>query len=152
MTSSTDWPRIGPARHRTTTQQDRLRREANPQVEGRFIASPQVMESGSRTLSRWRHGFEPRWDYERKVPGQGSTPQSIDWLNRDSSTEYPENIPSQIVPSVSSQCHPRIVCLDDAAPMRCPDRNGRAAAAREPRPGSSPGDRVTHLAYDVCTG
>jgi hypothetical protein len=80
---------------------------SKPQVEKRIRTSPQVVELALGTLSRWRHGFEPRWDYARKVPGQGSTPQSIDWLNRDSNTEYPENIPSQIVPSVSSQCHPR---------------------------------------------
>jgi hypothetical protein len=24
-------------------------------------------------LSGWRHGFEPRWDYERKPPGQGTS-------------------------------------------------------------------------------
>ena len=33
--------------------------------------SPLVTKSGSRTLSRWRHGFEPRWDYagQRAYPG-----------------------------------------------------------------------------------
>jgi hypothetical protein len=52
--------------YRTTTQQDGLRGEANPQVEGIFKASPQVVEAASRTLSRWRHGFKSRWDYKER--------------------------------------------------------------------------------------
>jgi hypothetical protein len=52
-------------------------------------------------LSRWRHGFEPRWDYERKPPGQGTSSKSSGSSNRDSNAEYPENIPSQIVRSRS---------------------------------------------------
>ena len=96
MTPSTDWPRIGPAAYRTTTQEDELRGEANPQVDGHFIASPQVAESISRTLSRWRHGFKSRWDYKRKTPGQGASPESIGSLNRDSNAEYPANIPHRI--------------------------------------------------------
>jgi hypothetical protein len=39
---------------------------SNPQVRNRIRASPQVAKSAPRTLSRWRHGFEPRWDYEEK--------------------------------------------------------------------------------------
>ena len=31
---------------------------SNPQVRNRIRASPQVARSASRTLSRWRHGFE----------------------------------------------------------------------------------------------
>src|SRR6266542_3127072 len=63
MTASTDWPRIGPAVYCATTQEDELRREENPQVDKHLKASPQVAESAPGTLSRWRHGFEPRWDY-----------------------------------------------------------------------------------------
>jgi hypothetical protein len=96
MTGSTDWPRIGPAAYRAATQDDGLRREANPQADGHLMASPQVAKSAPRTLSRWRHGFEPRWDYQRKVPGQGTSPESIGWLNRSSIAEYPANIPHQI--------------------------------------------------------
>ena len=39
--------------------------------------------------------------YKRKAPGQRTSPESISSLNRDSNAEYPENIPSQIVPSRS---------------------------------------------------
>jgi hypothetical protein len=76
-----------------------LRREANPQVDRRNIASPHVVGSVSRTLSRWRHGFEPRWDYRREAPGQGTGREATGSLNDDSIAEYPENIPSQIVRS-----------------------------------------------------
>jgi hypothetical protein len=87
--ASTDWPRIGPAAYRATTQEDGLRGEANPQLDDRLIASPQVVASISRTLSRWRHGFEPRWDYKCKAPGQGTSRESTSWLNRGSNAEYP---------------------------------------------------------------
>jgi hypothetical protein len=50
----------------------------------------------SRTLSRWSHGFEPRWDYEHKGPGQGTSLRAFGRLNRNSKAEYPENIPSRI--------------------------------------------------------
>ena len=70
------------------------------------MATPQVVELAPRTLSRWRHGFEPRWDYERKAPGEGTSPESIGSLNNESDAEYPENIPSQIVRNRSGQRHP----------------------------------------------
>jgi hypothetical protein len=41
----------------------RIDQERNPQVSGAFQPSPQVTESARLNLSRWRHGFEPRWDY-----------------------------------------------------------------------------------------
>jgi hypothetical protein len=53
-------------------------------------ASAAGHESARVTLSRWRHGFEPRWDYKRETPGQG-VPASIGSLNRDSNAEYPVN-------------------------------------------------------------
>jgi hypothetical protein len=96
MTTSTCWPRIGPARYRTTTHEDQVRREAYSQVDEHLKASAQVVESAPRTLSRWRHGFEPRWDYEHKGPGQGTSMKAFGRLNRDSNAEYPENIPSRI--------------------------------------------------------
>jgi hypothetical protein len=43
-----------------------VRSEANPQVDEHLMTSPQVVESTPRTLSRWRHGFEPRWDYKQR--------------------------------------------------------------------------------------
>ena len=45
----------------------RIDQERNPQVSGAFQRSPQVTESARLNLSRWRHGFEPRWDYKRAV-------------------------------------------------------------------------------------
>jgi hypothetical protein len=42
---------------------------SNPQVRSQIRASPQVAKSAPRTLSRWRHGFEPRWDYHAKRAG-----------------------------------------------------------------------------------
>jgi hypothetical protein len=63
-----NWPRIGPATYCAMTQEDELRREANPQLDKHLKASPQVAESVPGTLSRWRHGFEPRWDYAGQRP------------------------------------------------------------------------------------
>jgi hypothetical protein len=63
---------------------------------------------GRLNLSRWRHGFEPRWDYERKTPGQGTSPESIGSLNRDSDAGYPANIPHRIERSECAKgCAPR---------------------------------------------
>src|SRR5512132_4460574 len=71
MTTSTCWPRIGPAKYRTTTLEDQVRREANTQVDEHLKASAQVVESAPRTLSRWRHGFKSRWDYAGQRPCSG---------------------------------------------------------------------------------
>jgi hypothetical protein len=38
-------------------------RKVNPQVNTPFRPPQQVTDSVRSTLSRWRHGFEPRWDY-----------------------------------------------------------------------------------------
>jgi hypothetical protein len=40
--------------------------ELNPHVRGLFPPPPQVTELARVNLSRWRHGFEPRWDYEEQ--------------------------------------------------------------------------------------
>jgi hypothetical protein len=45
-------------------------RKLNPQVSIPFPPPALVTDSTRTTLSRWRHGFEPRWDYA----GQGSGP------------------------------------------------------------------------------
>jgi hypothetical protein len=37
-------------------------------VNGLIPLPQQVTESGPGTLSRWRHGFEPRWDYAGQRP------------------------------------------------------------------------------------
>ena len=37
--------------------------EPDSQVSDPFPPPPQVTDSARLTLSRWRHGFEPRWDY-----------------------------------------------------------------------------------------
>ena len=71
-------------------------RELKQQVIHRFPPIPQVGDLARTTLSRWRHGFEPRWDYEHKGPGQGASLKAFGGLNRDSNSEYPENIPSRI--------------------------------------------------------
>jgi hypothetical protein len=101
MTTSTCWPRIGPATYRATTQEDGLRREAYSQVDEHLMASPQVVELALLTLSRWRHGFELRWDDERELPGQTTSREATSCLNNDSIAKYPENIPSRIEPSGS---------------------------------------------------
>jgi hypothetical protein len=80
--------------------------EPDPQVNGLIPLPPQVTGSARPNLSRWRHGFKSRWDYERKVPGQGTGAGSTDWLNRGSNAEHPESIPSQIVPGRSRQRRP----------------------------------------------
>jgi hypothetical protein len=73
--------------------------EPKPHVSGHVRPEPQVTDSARTTLSRWRHGFEPRWDYRREAPGQGTGREATGSLNDDSIAEYPENIPSQIVRS-----------------------------------------------------
>jgi hypothetical protein len=68
----------------------------NSQVSVKIRLSAQVAESAPRTLSRWRHGFKSRWDYERRTPGQGMGPESVRPLNSDSNAGYPANIPHGI--------------------------------------------------------
>jgi hypothetical protein len=43
-----------------------VRRAAIVQTLVHLMASQQVVEFISRTLSRWRHGFESRWDYTQR--------------------------------------------------------------------------------------
>jgi hypothetical protein len=50
-----NWPRIGPAAYRTTTQEDGLRGEANSQVDGHLITSLQVVESSREHRLRPQH-------------------------------------------------------------------------------------------------
>jgi hypothetical protein len=88
--------RICPANDRETSRNDGNRWSTESAGRPQIRTSPQVAESATRTLSRWRHGFEPRWDYKRKAPGQDTIPESIGLLNRDSNAEYPANIPHRI--------------------------------------------------------
>src|SRR5262245_41151218 len=53
---------MGPAAYRATTKKDGLRNEANPQVDSHIIASPQVVESVSRTLCKVETRVQSRWD------------------------------------------------------------------------------------------
>ena len=65
-----DPPRLRPAFvPRTTGRRQETTGAAGaskPQVRRRIRASPLVAKSGSRTLSRWRHGIRSRWDYQGK--------------------------------------------------------------------------------------
>jgi hypothetical protein len=70
---------------------------SNPQVRTQIRASSQVAKSAPRTLSRWRHGFEPRWDYKREPAGQRHGAVAADALNGDSNRRYPANIPHEVV-------------------------------------------------------
>ena len=69
----------------------------DPQVRNRIRPLPQVVKSTPRTLSRWRHGFEPRWDYKREPAGQRHRAVAADALNGDSNPGYPANIPHEVV-------------------------------------------------------
>ena len=55
---------IRPANDQETSRMDENGRATKPQMNRHIRRSPQVAKSGPRTLSRWRHGFEPRWDYQ----------------------------------------------------------------------------------------
>jgi hypothetical protein len=141
MTASTDWPRIGPAAYRATTQEDGLRREANPQADSHFIAWPQVVESVSRSLSRWRHGFKSRWDYECKLPGQGARPEAMGSVNRDSNAKYPAYIPRRIERIASSRKGARIEGGCTRPPLRPALRNPARKVGSQP---SNRGTRRRH--------
>jgi len=54
-----NWPRIGPAAYRTMTQEDGLRGEANSQVDGHLIASPQVAVSSREPSQGGDTGSNP---------------------------------------------------------------------------------------------
>jgi hypothetical protein len=63
------------------------------------------MGSAGFNLSRWRHGFKSRWDYERELAGQRTSLGAAGSSNRRSNAGYPENIPSQVVRAMSSERH-----------------------------------------------
>jgi hypothetical protein len=52
-----------PARHRKSRGSDQIRPGTESADQRPFSGPPQVTESARFNLSRWRHGFEPRWDY-----------------------------------------------------------------------------------------
>ncbi len=62
-------------------------RGLNPQIRSLFPPPPQVTGSATLNLSRWRHGFKSRWDYQRK---RVSTTSLIGQIS-GSSEEGPES-------------------------------------------------------------
>ena len=52
----------------------------------------QAAESAPRTLSRWRHGFEPRWDYGAAAGWPSwwglQGPEYLEWLGEQPETDY----------------------------------------------------------------
>jgi hypothetical protein len=53
-------------------------RKLNPQVSVPFPPLALVTDSARTTLSRWRHGFEPRWDYKQRCRSEGMFRLSIE--------------------------------------------------------------------------
>src|SRR4029453_3207522 len=88
--------RIRPANDRETSRTDGNGWSIESAGQEPDSAIAQLVRSAPTTLSRWRHGFAPRWDYQRKASGQGTSPKSIGSLNRDSNAGYPANIPHRI--------------------------------------------------------
>jgi hypothetical protein len=43
---------------------------------------------------RWRHGFKSRWDYNRKTPRQGTSPEPITWSNSYSNGQISRKYPA----------------------------------------------------------
>jgi hypothetical protein len=61
----------------------------------RFVHLRWYRKGCPKTLSRWRHGFEPRWDYKREPAGQRHGAVAADALNGYSNPGYPANIPHE---------------------------------------------------------
>ncbi len=76
--------------------------EPKPQVSGHVRPEPQVTDSARTTLSRWRHGFEPRWDYSRKRAGHGLSAGDARHEPGVSTPTDPANIPRQVRLCVSA--------------------------------------------------
>jgi hypothetical protein len=95
---------------------------SNPHVRNRIRALPQVAKSAPRTLSRWRHGFKSRWDYERESAGQ----RPCSAVNRVKAIPLAVPDPANIrTRSTSAGPRLRRDCLslaDDSAPLRDPSR------------------------------
>jgi hypothetical protein len=72
-TTTRRWPQIAALDRpafvpRTTGRRQEMTGTAgasNAQVRNQIGPSPQVARSAPKTLPRWRHGFEPSWDYEQ---------------------------------------------------------------------------------------
>jgi hypothetical protein len=96
-----NWPRIGPAAYRTMTQEDGLRGEANSQVDGHLIASPQVAVSSREPSQGGDTGSNPVGTTSKRT-GQGISPEAAGELTDDSSAEYPESHRAYR----SRPCHP----------------------------------------------
>jgi len=82
MTASTNWPRIGPAACRATTQENDLRREANPQLDEHLTASPQVVDPSREPSQGGDTGSNPVGTTRENVRVRGA-----------SSTRYPPSAP-----------------------------------------------------------
>jgi hypothetical protein len=96
-----NWPRIGPAAYRTMTQEDGLRGEANSQVDGHLIASPQVAVSSREPSQGGDTGSNPVGTTTKRT-GKGTSPEAAGELNDDSSAEYPVSHRAWPVQAVSS--------------------------------------------------
>src|SRR5207248_2944028 len=93
--------RIRPANDRERSRNDRNGwsiESAGQRPDSRIATGSEI---GPENTLKVETRVRIRWDYKRKVPGQGTGPEWIGRLNCDSNAGYPENIPSQIVRSKS---------------------------------------------------
>ena len=85
---------------------------SNPQVRNQIRPSPQVANPAPRTRSRWRHGFEPRWDYQvRACIGESRLPVAPHWP-RACTEPSPIRIPCRVA-SVLTASRPSSPFLQD---------------------------------------
>ena len=89
MTTSTCWPRIGPATYRTTTQADQVRGEANTQVDEHLKGLDWTLVLGRRHLERALREYVAH--YNAKRPHRG-----IDLQAPDSPLSPPAPVPSML--------------------------------------------------------
>ena len=78
-------------------------REPNRQVDDPLRPAMQVTEPAGLNLSRWRHGFEPRWDYKQKAWSEAHS--GFDW-----------EAMSPLVPHLSRRRCERVTCGLGAQP------------------------------------
>jgi hypothetical protein len=74
----------------------RIDQQRNPQVSGAFQRSTQVTESARLNLSRWRHGFEPRWDQLPNMQVTGRVRADVSHQQATPGPIDPVSIPSQV--------------------------------------------------------
>jgi hypothetical protein len=95
--------RIRPANDRGTSRNDGNGRATECAARGHIRASSQVLEATTGTLSRWRHGFKSRWDYE----GNPQVTRRIPDSDRPSSKETEAVRSRQIPHEVGGPPHSR---------------------------------------------